>query len=202
MGQRIGIFATIRGGLDISAGFGPGQLKDVGLKVTYNPDHPEGTTVTGTGTFFIPAHAGLRLHVDGALGAGIPIVSATAGVSIFGEVGLAGDASASATVGWTPTTGIVLDAKGDITVQPKFKFGIDAFVDVSADLLLTTIELYHHTWKLAAFEYGSNLEFGLMFPIHYESAKPFELSFDQMQWKYPKIEPGELLGGLMKQLVG
>jgi hypothetical protein len=201
-GQRIGIFATIRGGLDISAGFGPGQLKDVGLKVTYNPDRPDDTTVTGTGTFFIPASAGLRLHVDGGLGVGIPIVSATAGVSIFGEIGLAGHASAGATINWSPKTGIVLDAKGEVLVQPKFKFGIDAFVDVSADLLVTTVELYHQKWNLASFEYGSDLEFGGIFPIHYESEKPFSLSFEDMQWKYPKIDPGELLGGLMKQLVG
>ena len=64
------------------------------------------------------------------------------------------------------------------------------------------LELYKKKWKLASFEYGSNMEFGLTFPIHYESGKPFELSFDQVQWKYPRIEPGELLSGLMKQLVG
>jgi hypothetical protein len=201
-GQRIGIFATIRGGMSITAGFGPGQLRDVGLTVTYNPDHPDDTTVTGTGTFYVPAAAALRLTVDGGLGAGIPIVSATAGVSVYGEIGVAGAASAGAVISWTPIAGIVMDARGEIFVEPKFRFGIDAFVDVSADLWITTIELYHKKWSLASFEYGSNLRFGLMFPLHYESGKPFDLSFDQIQWTYPQIEPGELLGGLMKQLVG
>jgi hypothetical protein len=130
------------------------------------------------------------------------VVSATAGVSVFGEIGVAGAASAGATISWTPIAGIVMDARGEIFVEPKFKFGIDAFVDVSADLWLTTIELYHKKWSLASFEYGSNLRFGLMFPLHYESGKPFDLSFDQIQWTYPQIEPGELLGGLMEQLVG
>jgi hypothetical protein len=201
-GQRIGIFATIRGGMSITAGFGPGQLRDVGLTVTYNPDHPDDTTVTGSGTFYVPAAAALRLTVDGGLGAGIPIVSATAGVSVYGEIGVAGAASAGAAISWTPIAGIVMDARGEIFVEPKFKFGIDAFVDVSADLWITTIELYQKKWSLASFEYGSNLRFGLMFPLHYESGKPFDLSFDQIQWTYPQIEPGELLGGLMKQLVG
>jgi hypothetical protein len=201
-GQRIGIFATIKGGMTIAAGFGPGQLRDVALAVTYNPDKPDDTTVTGTGTFVVPAHAGLHLQVDGGLGAGIPVVSATAGVSIYGEVGLEGAASASAAISWTPRTGIVLDARGEIFVEPKFRFGIDAFVDVTADLWVTEIELYHKKWKLAAFEYGSNLRFGLAFPLHYESGKPFDLSFDQIQWTYPQINPGDLLGGLMKQLVG
>jgi Domain of unknown function (DUF4157) len=201
-GQRIGIFATIRGGVSISAGFGPGELRDVALKVTYNPAKPDDTTVSGRGNFVVPAHAGLRLSVDGGLGAGIPIVSATAGLTVFGEIGVAGAATAGVAITWTPRSGIVLDAKGEIFVEPKFKFGIEAFVDVSADLWITTIELYHHKWKLADFEYGSNLRFGLSFPIHYESGKPFDLSFDQIQWTYPHIEPTELLGGLMKQLVG
>ncbi len=201
-GQRIGIFATIRGGVSISAGFGPGELRDVALKVTYNPAKPDDTTVSGRGNFVVPAHAGLRLSVDGGLGAGIPIVSATAGITVFGEIGVAGAATAGVAITWTPRSGILLDAKGEIFVEPKFKFGIEAFVDVSADLWITTIELYHHKWKLADFEYGSNLRFGLSFPIHYESGKPFDLSFDQIQWTYPHIEPTELLGGLMKQLVG
>ncbi|WP_250037741.1 eCIS core domain-containing protein [Paractinoplanes maris] len=201
-GQRIGIFATIKGGLSISAGFGPGQLRNVALEVTYSPDKPDQTTVKGTGTFAVPAHAGLRLQVDGGLGVGIPVVSATAGVSVHGEVGLAGEASAAAALNWTPATGIVLDARGEIFVEPKFRFGVDAFVDVTADLWLTEIELYHRTWKLAAFEYGSNLRFGLAFPLHYESGKPFALSFDQIQWTYPQINASDLLGGLMKQLVG
>jgi hypothetical protein len=201
-GQRIGIFATIKGGVSISAGFGPGELRDVALKVTYNPDKPDDTTVTGRGNFVVPAHAGLRLSVDGGLGAGIPIVSATAGLTVFGEIGVAGAASAATVVSWSPSSGIVLDAHGDIFVEPKFKFGIEAFVDVSADLWITTIELYHQKWKLADFEYGSNLRFGLSLPIHYESGKPFDLSFEQIQWTYPHIEPSEILGGLMKQLVG
>jgi hypothetical protein len=201
-GQRIGIFATIGGSLKADAGIGPGQLRDVALKVTYNPAKPEATTVTGHATFAIPAHAGLRLTVEGAVGAGIPVVSAKAGLQVFGEIGVAGEASAASTLTWTPTAGVVLDARGEIFVEPKFKFGIDAFVDVSADLWVTTIELYHQTWHLAAFEYGSNLRFGLALPVHYESGKPFDISFDQIQWTYPHLEPKELIGGLVKQIVG
>jgi Domain of unknown function (DUF4157) len=201
-GQRIGIFATVRGGVSISAGFGPGELRDVALKVTYDPARPDDTTVSGRGNFVVPAHAGLRLSVGGELGAGIPVVSATAGLTVYGEIGVAGAASAGVVVDWTPRSGIILDARGAIFVEPKFKFGVDAFVDVSADLWVTTIELYHKKWKLADFEYGSNLRFGLSVPVHYESGKPFDISFDQIQWTYPHIEPTELLGGLMKQLVG
>jgi Domain of unknown function (DUF4157) len=201
-GQRIGIFASIGGAVRIEAGVGPGQLRDVALKVTYNPAKPEATTVTGNAKFAVPAHAALRLSVDGSVGAGIPVVSAKAGLEVFGEIGVAGEASAATAVTWTPSAGVVLDARGEIYVEPKFKFGINAFVDVSADLWVTTIELYHETWKLAQFEYGSNLRFGLALPVHYESGKPFDISYDQIQWTYPHIEPMELISGLVKQIVG
>ena len=121
---------------------------------------------------------------------------------MFGEIGVAGAASASTLVNWSPRTGVVLDAHGEIFVEPKFKFGVDAFVKVTVGAWGFETDLYDNKWKLAAFEYGSNLRFGLVLPIHYESLKPFDISFDQIQWTYPHIEPSELLGGLMKQLVG
>jgi hypothetical protein len=202
LGQRIGIFATIGGSVSIDAGVGPGELRDTALRVTYNPARPEDTTVSGNATFAVPAHAALRLSFHGGLGVGIPVVSATAGLNVYGEVGVGGEASASTAVTWSPSAGVVLDARASIFVEPKFKFGIDAYVDVSADLWIKTIELYHETWKLAAFEYGSNLRFGLTLPVHYESGKPFELGFDQIQWTYPHIDPKELVSGLVEHLVG
>ena len=73
---------------------------------------------------------------------------------------------------------------------------------VSLDLWVTDVELYHETWKLAAFEYGSNFRFGLTMPVHYESGKPFDVSFDQIEWTYPRIDAKELVGGLVRQLIG
>jgi hypothetical protein len=201
-GQRIGIFATVRGEVSIDAGFGPGQLRNAVLKVDYNPDHPDDTKVTGAARFHVPASAGLQLSVDGGLGVGIPVVSATAGLSVYGKIGVAGAASVDAAVTWTPTAGVVLDARGELFVEPKFRFGVNAFVDVRLGLLVGSIELYRKDWELASFEYGSNLRFGLVFPLHYESGKPFELTYEQVQWTYPQIDPLDLIGGLVKQLVG
>src|SRR5439155_27326343 len=67
-GQRIGIFANISGGLDLSAGIGPGQLQELRLGITYNPAHEDQTHITGGAKLHIPAHAGLRLFVRGGLG--------------------------------------------------------------------------------------------------------------------------------------
>ena len=161
--------------LSIDAGFGPGQLRDVALEVTYNPDRPEDTTVTGSGDLRRARPRRLRLNVDGGAGRRHPGGQRDGRADRVrrGRRGGRGVGRAPRSAG-RPATGVVLDAHGEIFVEPKFKFGIDAFVDVSADLWITEIELYHKTWKLAAFEYGSNLRFGLALPIHYESGKPFD----------------------------
>jgi hypothetical protein len=200
LGQRIGIFATIKGGLDASAGFGPGKLRALSLAVTYSPENEAATQVHGKAEVYVPAHAGLTLFVNGGIGAGIPVVSAEAGVKISGGLGLEGAAQANVDVDWTPAKGLVIDAKGSIFVEPKFRFAIDAYVEVTADLWVKTIDLYSKKWNLAAFEYGSGLRFGVLFPVHYEEGKPFELSLDNMEFVYPSIDPGALLKGLIAQI--
>jgi hypothetical protein len=196
-GQRIGIFATIGGGLDLRAGIGPGQLQNLNLGVTYNPSHEDQTHVTGHGEFVIPADAGLRLSIHGGIGAGIPIVSAEAGIEVSGELGLQGEARAAVDVDWTPQRGIVLDAQGSIFVEPRLKLDVSAYVSVTADLLLTTIDLYSKRWRLAGTEIGSNLRFGVTFPIHYEQGKPFSLSTDDVHFVIPEIDPQSVLSGIL-----
>jgi hypothetical protein len=196
-GQRIGIFATIGGGLDLRAGIGPGQLQNLNLGVTYNPSHEDQTHVTGHGEFVIPADAGLRLSIHGGIGAGIPIVSAEAGIEVSGELGLQGEARAAVDVDWTPQRGIVLDAQGSIFVEPRLKLDVSAYVSVTADLLFTTIDLYSKRWRLAGTEIGSNLRFGVTFPIHYEQGKPFSLSTDDVHFVIPEIDPKSVLSGIL-----
>jgi hypothetical protein len=200
-GQRVGIFATIGGGLDLSAGIGPGQLRDLGISITYNPDHEDQTRIHGSARLVIPANAGLRLFIRGALGAGIPIVSASLGLEVGGQLGLEGAAEASVQVDWTPGTGLVLDALGEIYVQPKFKFDLTGFLTVDADLFITTINLYEKRWTLAQFELGPNLRFGVRFPIHYQEGQPFDISMDDLQFEVPDVDTNALLGDLIHQIV-
>jgi hypothetical protein len=200
-GQRVGIFATIGGGLDLSAGIGPGQLRDLGIGITYNPDHEDQTHITGSARLVIPADAGLRLFIRGALGAGIPIVSASLGLEVGGQLGLEGAVEAGVTVDWTPATGLTIDALGEIYVQPKFRFDLTGFLTVDADLVLTTINLYEQRWELAAFEAGPDLRFGVRFPIHYEEGQPFDISLDDVEFDVPDIDPLALVGDLMERIV-
>jgi hypothetical protein len=200
-GQRVGIFASIGGGLDLGAGIGPGQLQELGLGITYNPDHEDQTHVTGGAKLVIPAHAGLRLYIRGSLGAGIPIVSAELGLEVGGQLGLDGAVEAGVQVDWTPARGLVLDAEAEIYAQPKFRFDLTGFADVTADLFITEITLYEKRWELAAFETGPDLRFGVRFPIHYEEGRPFDISWNDVQFQVPEVNTRELLGDLVDRII-
>jgi hypothetical protein len=200
-GQRIGIFANITGGLTLGAGIGPGQLRGVNLGVTYNPDHEDQTKVTGTAGLYVPAEAGLRLFVRGGIGAGIPIVSAQAGLELGGALSLFGALQAGVNIDWTPTSGLQINAEGYLFAEPRFKFDISAFVLVELGLLFTTITLYNRRWQLAAMDYGSNLRLGVRFPVHYLEGQPFDLSLDQVQFEVPNVNAREVLTGLVEQIV-
>src|SRR5439155_1276827 len=98
----------------------------------YNPAHEDQTHVTGGAQLFIPASAGLRLNVHAALGAGIPIVSAQAGLELGGSLAVEGAVVAAVHVDWTPRRGLVLDASGEIYAEPKLKFDVTGFVTSKA----------------------------------------------------------------------
>jgi hypothetical protein len=201
-GQRIGIFASIGGGLNLSAAIGPGQLRELKLSITYNPDREDRTRVKGGARLVIPAQAGLRLFVHGSVGAGIPIVSADVGLEAGGRLGLEGAVETDIRVAWTPVRGLVLDTAGELYGQPKFRFDLTAFVVVTLDLLITDITLYEKRWELAAFESGANLRFGVRFPIHYEEGRPFDISWNEVRFEVPDVDTEKLLGDLVDHVIG
>jgi hypothetical protein len=201
-GQRVGIFATVKGGLDAFAGVGPAQLRELGLKIEYDPDHEEDTTITGTAKLAVPANAGIRLYVKGGVGVGIPIVSAEAGLEVGGSLALEGAVEAGVTVNWSPSKGLKIDAEASVHAEPKLKFDVTAYVDVKADFLVGSVTLYENKWKLAAVEYGSGLRVGVRAPVHYEEGKPFEFDPSKVEFEVPKIDPLQVIGGLVKQITG
>ncbi|MEU9497246.1 hypothetical protein [Streptomyces sp. NPDC048196] len=148
----------------------------------------------------IPADAGLRLFVQGGIGAGIPVVSATAGIELGGQLGLAGQLTADVHLLWTRSRGLVLNAEAGLSAQPVFRFTADAFGLVTADLLLTTVELYQRKGKLAAFDYGSILTFGVFLPLHAEGGR-LDFGFDRMRFEYPSIDAAELVRGVLRRII-
>lgn len=199
LGQRVGIFATISGSLDADAGIGPGELRRLSLAITYNPAHEDRTKVTGDARLFVPAHAGLRLSVHGGLGAGIPLVSAEAGLEIGGRLGVEGALEAGLHVDWTPAKGLVLDAEAKVSAEPVLTFDVAGYVLVEAGLL-STVELYSRRWDLARLSYGSGMRIGLTFPLHYEQGKPFEPSLADAKLELPEIDPRQILGDLVRRI--
>lgn len=200
-GQRIGIFATIGGSVGLTAYVGPAQLRELRLGVTWNPDHEEDTTVRGQAALHLPAGAAIRLAVTGALGAGIPVVSATLGLEVGGELGIEAAIGAEFDINWTPTSGLVLEAVAEASAQPRFRFDVTGFASVDLDLWLTTINLWEKRWNLAEIVAGSDLRLGVRLPVRYEEGQPFEPSLDDLELDVPTIRPLSLLGDLVGAIV-
>lgn len=185
--RSLGLVAQINGGLDFTAGFGPGQLREVFAEVTYNPDRPEETEIHGHGEFAIPADAGLTLRGDLGLGLSAGIASLTGGIELTGTLGLAGEAAAEVDLSYSPQTGIVLNANGRITVNPLFEFTVNALVRATLGVSPFSIS---EEWRenLAAFEWGPSIQFGIVFPVHYQEDQPFEISTDDVEVIYPDLD--------------
>lgn len=185
--KSLGVVAQISGGLDFSAGFGPGQLRELNVGIRYNPDREQETTITGRGLFVIPADAGLTLRGNLGLGVSIAIASLTGGIELAGTLGLEGEASAGVDVNWSPQTGLSLDATGSVMVNTKFTFDINAYARASLDLLITSIS---ETWRynLASFSWGPDIQFGIVFPVHYKEGEPFDMSFDDIEVVYSDLD--------------
>ncbi|QIA08472.1 eCIS core domain-containing protein [Draconibacterium halophilum] len=185
--RSIGLVAQISGGLDFSAGFGPGQLREVYAEVTYNPDHEDETEIHGHGEFAVPADAGLTLRGDLGLGVSVAIASLSGGIELAGTLGLEGEASAMVDLSWSPQTGVVLDAEGRIMVNPQFTFDVNAFARASLGIGWFSIS---ETWRhnLVSFSWGPDIQFGVVFPVHYQEDQPFDISFDDIEVIYPDLD--------------
>jgi len=197
--RSIGLVAQIGGGLDFTAGFGPGELRNMSAEITYNPERENETTVTGHGEFAIPADAGLTLRGDLSLGVSAGIASLTGGIELAGSLGLEGEASAMVDVNWSPQTGLALDAEGRITVNPKFTFDINAFARASLGIGWFSIS---ETWRhnLVSFEWGPDIQFGVVFPVHYREGEPFDMSFDDIEVIYPDLDVVNMAKGLARDV--
>jgi hypothetical protein len=194
------LIAEIGGNMDASASFGPGQLRDLSLEVTYNPDHEEETVAEGHGEFFVPAEAGLALSVHAGIGASVAVASLTGGVDVGGQLGIQGKAAVGVDIKWNPQAG--LDVKGDATAsaEPNFVFKVNGYVKADLGTPPFSINLYERKWNLASFEYGSGLTFGVTLPVHYNSKQPFDIKFDDIQIQRPQISTDKILSDVLARL--
>ncbi|GAB2765058.1 hypothetical protein GCM10027275_02910 [Rhabdobacter roseus] len=194
--RSIGLVATIEGGIDFNAGFGPGKLEALSATVNYKPGQEDSITLNGHGKFVIPADASLRFFGRAGVGLSVGIASVSGNLELGGAVGIKGAAEAEVDVNWAQSTGITLDATGRIYVEPALKFDLN-LVLVARALFL------RKEWKknLAQKEFGSGLRYGLEFPVHYEEGKPFDLTLDNVRVIRPEISIGEAMKRFGRELI-
>jgi hypothetical protein len=187
-----GVVAEVGGNLKASAGFGPGVLDQLRLGIEYNPAQEENTHITGDAHVKVPGDAGLRLAARAGIGLGITGASATGGIELGGALGIDGAAEAGVQVDWTPRTGLAIEAEAAFSAQPKFKFDVSGYVSVKA----LGFEVYDNRWELAAFEMGSDLQFGVRFPVKYKEGEAFNVSLDDVEFEVPDVDLGAMVGQL------
>jgi hypothetical protein len=194
--RSVGLVATISGGLEARAGIGPGEIQELKAGIKYNPAREAETTVTGSGKLVIPADAGLRLYARAGIGISVTVARVSGNIELGGELGVEGAAEAAVSLEWSPKAGLELTAEGKIYAQPKFTFDIAAVLEASA--LFMSWE-----WKksLAQFEYGSDLRFGILFPVHYKEGEPFDISLDDVEFEKPNIDIPQLVKDLGKKVI-
>ena len=193
--RSIGLVATIGGGAEAYASIGPGQLTEASVEVKYNPADEENMSVTGNAKFRVPAEAGLRLFIRAGIGLSVGIARIAGGIELGGALGIEGVAEAGVTVNWSPAQGFKLDAEASLSVQPKFKFDVNAYVEAVLDLWITEFRK-EWKWNLYSFEWGPAMKFGVKFPVHYEENKPFDISLDDVKFETPDISVGDFAKGI------
>ena len=185
-----GIVAEVGGSLSAKAGIGPGVLDQMRIHVDYSPSNEENTHITGDAHLNVPADAGLRLAARAGIGLGITGASATGGLELGGSLGIEGAAEAGVHVDWMPNQGLRIDANAAFHAEPKFKFDVSGYVAVTA----LGFSVYDQRWQLAAYELGSNLRFGVNFPVHYVEGQPFSVSMSDVEFEVPDVDPAAMIG--------
>src|SRR5690606_13624948 len=193
--KSIGLKARIEGAIVAFAHIGPATIEGVELGITFNPDKPEDTHVTGKGQFVIPAEAGVKLAVRASIGLSAVIGGVEGGLELAGGLKISAKASAGIEVDWTPSSGLELNAELEAEATPKLTFDINGFIKA-------WFAWYDKIWKwnLASYEYGSNLALGVTLPIKYKEGQDFSLKFEDMQFRKPDIDPMSVLKGVISDI--
>jgi hypothetical protein len=195
--RSVGLVAEIGADLKARAGFGPGQIRQLKVKASFDPAQEESAfEFAGGGELYVPAFAELALGVHGGIGLSLAIASATGGIELIGALGLKGALSAMVDIAYKNNQ-FSVDSMAELSAQPVIRFEVNAYVKVEVSLIFTTIEVYRKDWKLASKEWGSGLKIGLRFPVHYVFGQPFELSLSQVEFIVPDIDAKKAVKDLL-----
>ena len=195
--SSVGVIANLSAALNARAGIGPGQIQKPRIMAAFDPmDEAGAASFQASAQLYVPAFAEIAVTLSGGIGVSLLIVKAIGGIQATGAAGLQGALSIPIELKYTAGK-FSVDGAAELTAQPHLRFALDAFVKVVLDLLLTSVEVYKKEWKLAAFEWGSDFQIGLRFPVHYVFGEPFKLSLDQVQFIAPQIDAHKLVRDLL-----
>jgi len=93
-----------------------------------------------------------------------------------------------------------MEADVSVLAQPKFTFDVTGFVEVTADLFLTEIDLYSKRWQLSSVEFGSNMQVGAKLKVMVENNEVKPISLDDIEFITPDIDPVETAKSLIASL--
>ncbi|MFN3848744.1 MAG: DUF4157 domain-containing protein [Spirosomataceae bacterium] len=185
--RSIGLVATIGGGIDLNAGFGPGKLEELFAEVNYTVGQEDSLSLHGRGKFVVPADATVRIFGRAGIGLSIGIARVSGAIELGAAVGIKGAAEAEVDVNWDPKNGVSLEATGRIYVEPVLKFDVNLVLEAVLDLYFYELR---KEWKknLAQKEFGSGMRFGLEFPVKYKEGEPFNISTDDIKVIKPDLD--------------
>jgi hypothetical protein len=202
-GLSIGTFGVVaQAGLrfGFSYGVGPGEFRNVKLQAGFDPlEADKNVEVAGDALLLVPAHAGVYLIIEGGLGVGASIgiasASATGGLTVRGDLGIQGGLSVPLHFSYSMGH-FVFDARPEVRAGLVVKLSLGAYVE--AKVRVGPFEAgTRRDWVLAAFDFSPGLEFGVAFPVHYDSAEKFRApSSDDLQFEKPSFDLAKVVGGL------
>ncbi|MGV3604189.1 MAG: DUF4157 domain-containing protein [Dyadobacter fermentans] len=197
--RSIGLVATIGGGVDFNAGFGPGKLEELFAEVNYTVGQEDSLSLHARGKFFVPADATIRIFGRAGIGVSIGIARVTGNIELGAAVGIKGAAEAEVDVNWDPVNGISLQAVGRVYVEPVLKFDVNLVLEAVLDLYFYELR---KEWKknLAQKEFGSGMRFGLEFPVKYKEGEPFNISADDIRVIQPDLDISTIVGRFKDEL--
>jgi hypothetical protein len=191
--------ATLGGRLSVAYGFGPGTLSDVHIKAGFNPlEEDSQLTIDGGAKLAIPAFVELSLGLRAGVGLSIKLARVTGGITATGTAALRGGFEGQIELHYRKNA-FSVEAQAAIRAKPSFRLGLDA--DVTAEIGAWGLSRqWQKVWKLYAFEWGANVEAGLIARIGYSSDKGLLLPpAGSIQWIVPNIDTGTVLRDLYKQ---
>jgi len=191
----VGIIAVLTGSLSAGYAIGPGKLSHIQLHTKFNPLAANPNLALSLGAELdVPLSAHLTLGIRGGVGLSAGIGSVTGGLTVTGSAVLNGGLHSKATLGYQNKV-FSLDTTASLLQALELRLGL------SADILAKALGYSKQwRWNLASYQWSPGVQFGLVAPLHYDSAKGIALG--RIQWVYPQPNVRNLVLDIVKRVTG